>query len=326
MSGLYKDSYKFDGYDCIDISIANVLNNMKADHQLMFADSWGFKYDKHKDLPTLGKKINGNRGDRFKMLAEFHKIGYEQYINEDISDRDFNKLQASNYQFISQELGSKLIKEYMTSSRMILLEIDVFNCHWDKGYQLFHGRHACLVDNVSKDSIEVTDIWHGGSKQEISYEDFQQGFQRISTFSVDNYISQNDDFRFVYDYIFRKNADSLTVDIEAFAKDILEIDIMREFDGCTANTFFYSTLDSRLKRIVEGRLQFSHFIKFTNDKKYEVLVELFRKLADDWFQVRASFVKAFINKGNTQKKLEKISERVIGICEIESRILEGFKL
>ena len=116
---------KYEGYDCVDLSIAYVCESLKQEYRGMFLGSWGLGFSSQGEL--IGEKIILERTERFGLLKKIHGISSKQYVNENIPLDIYQKLNpVCEYRGRWEDIKGHIKKN-------CLMDIDTFGCRWDKG-------------------------------------------------------------------------------------------------------------------------------------------------------------------------------------------------
>jgi len=122
-------------FSCHQGLFATYASYQKREYDMIFSESWGFKYQKE-DYP-FGMSLDPNYQNRRVLLLEkFHGI------------RVFNEQYTDNENLIN------LIQSTLPRSP-IILHCDVFDCPWNISYQRNHIDHYVLVTGLSDNTKQV---------------------------------------------------------------------------------------------------------------------------------------------------------------------------
>lgn len=300
---------KYNGMDCLDLNIIKAIDGKVAEKERFFSGSYGFCFNHELLDKKLGRKITNARHNRYGFLENILGVENNQFVNMNISEKSFSKLETEKFTFVEPNEMLTII-DSKSENEVIIVEIGAYYCHWDKGYRKNPGKHACTIDGFSGNDLLINDNWYQKSNIKLPVEEFLEGVHRISI--LGEVKPRNICNKDLIVNTIEKNID-IKNRLFSFAKQIRDIDLMVEYEGCNCETIYESTLDSRLKHIIEGRLQYKSFIESLG------LHELSRKLdiiVEKWFDIKMKFAYSFIsalNKRDVGNRLKNIEELV---CEV----------
>ncbi len=162
--------------DCMFDSIASVAFWFNRRCELMFSESWKFSYTPIDTSPQ--NNIGIQLSTIFDFKSELNCLGRYHGIK-----LNSNKLFASE--------AINIIEKEIICQRPVLLVMDSYFCPWDPQYKKLHTNHACLlvgIDN-SKRVLYCSDAYYLKKDIPLSYDNYEESFIRIHTFSLINIVN-----------------------------------------------------------------------------------------------------------------------------------------
>lgn len=316
------------GFDCLDYNIDYILRKCNCeDYSLMFIGSFQLFFNNIDEYKTIGKKIFPNRTNRFKDLYDIYEINSFQYINHNISDRLFWKIQPYHWKKQSFEQNIKYITESLHNNIPVSLEIDPYYLYWDRGYNKYHGVHGCVIESFDGKRFKIVDKWYHKEGM-LDITQLREGFVRIIIFSFENErIGSRYNNELLGKMLSRIKNTKMLDSIYLMGNAMQRLDISKEFENCTPLTYYESTLDSRLLHICEQRLQVSYLFDYLDeigvDFDMKNCAVMLRKSEVLWRTIKNELVKMFITK--TYDRVSYLSMYFSQIYEIESKVVQAIK-
>lgn len=118
-----------DWRNCREDTIVSVASWLQRDHELMYAESWGFSFDiqQWSSKGKLSSCLSPEFGNMLPLLAQYH--GIDIRIVENLCFQDTVDL-------VARELAE---------SRPVIIELDTYFCPWDSGFHNYHYPHTNLI-------------------------------------------------------------------------------------------------------------------------------------------------------------------------------------
>ncbi|WP_019912673.1 hypothetical protein [Paenibacillus sp. HW567] len=118
-----------DWRNCTEDTIVSVASWLQRDHELMYAESWGFSFDirQWSNTGKLSSSLSADFGNMFPLLAQYHGINVQ--IVENLCFQDTVDVVAGE----------------LAESRPVIVELDTYECPWDSGFHNYHYPHTNLI-------------------------------------------------------------------------------------------------------------------------------------------------------------------------------------
>ena len=142
-------------FSCYQIILATYASYQKRSYDMMFAESWGFKYEKNEH--PFGISLHPGYQNRGNFLLE-----------------KFHGIRIKDTQYIVKE---KLLEfQSILPHSPIIVYYDVFNCPWNISYRRNHIEHFILITGIDGKSehLYVLDPYSTKNENIISIDDFAQ--------------------------------------------------------------------------------------------------------------------------------------------------------
>lgn len=299
-----KTMKKYEGYDCVDLSIAYVCESLKQEYRGMFLGSWGLGFSSQGEL--IGEKIILERTERFGLLKKIHGISSKQYVNENIPLDIYQKLNpVCEYRGRWEDIKGHIKKN-------CLMDIDTFGCRWDKGYKKYHGTHSCIVEHIEGGLYTIWDSWYE-VRYIISEKELEQIIQRVIILESD--ITEESELITELRNMLETKKEMIG-DMIKLKDSLKKVNLENEFKGCTKTTYFHAPLDSKMLHLQEQRMQSYHFYKYLSEKYqnkyfYHIAIK-FMNISKMWTGLKGEIVMAYLKKETTcGDKLSKMLGNII---------------
>ena len=117
-------------FSCHQILLATYASYQKRDYEMIFAESWGFKYEK--DDHNFGTSLHPGYQNRRKLLFE-----------------KFHGIKIKEVQYTNRKNLIDLIKSILPYSPIILYH-NAYNCPWNISYRRNRIDHYILINGIDE--------------------------------------------------------------------------------------------------------------------------------------------------------------------------------
>lgn len=308
---------------CSHFLVISVMNHWKLDHELMYAQAWGFEF------APPGTKGHGiwNRGDLGPRLY---------YRNEDrifLNLYLFHGVQVYQSGCESIDQLYKLLEEQLEQDLPVIVFIDTYYLPWmESFYQKIHSIHSVLVTGMALD-------------KGLYCNDTPPFFQPPVKNQLLGYDQVKEAFREQV-YIFRKGkapkrTEEAIAVFQKKAEDLLEknrgkntFEKMREFADCLQEHPISSSdmeefgggsgiLLRAFRNIIRDRINFSNALLYAARQcrlpLYQELYDQFQESIRIWTEIKSVCYKAYL-KNQMQDRQVELASFVRQAAEIEEKI------
>ena len=295
----------YPGVGCIGLLLLSYAKYLHKEVDLIFSNSWSFKFDANSDLFSESFGVEEKRmNDSAKRILGF--------------DSEYFKI--DNFKVFFERLQEELRK-----NKPVILYIDSFYCPWHSRFEIDHGDHYILACSISDENIICIDPGFNDKGFEIlplTY--LEKGCQNYYL------ITENTDCEgtaSVVDYfsLYRMSVldlkdSNIPNRIERFAKYLNEVfDDKFESEAMHYNPWA-SGVFQKLLNIAGSRRQFLIFLTYIKEKiqikNADYILKSLNQLSSKWDTVRWLLVKG-IKEGNfNQKYRQKIYQLFKDYCRI----------
>ena len=296
-------------YDCFDVLIKSICDWKNIDYRMMFTESWGFDYNQDNTNATLTDRLRVGRGDQVSYLQDYHGLF--------ISQKPYH---AS----VIQEINT-----FIDEGQPVMLFVDSYWCKWDfVRYQKSHANHFICVTGYDDSTNEYLckDYQMALKGQILAAEDFENYCQEFHFIHFSE-AKQNIDAKEILSKFANRLLDPngnirIGNDIRAFAKDLEQLDFVREFENDIDAG--QSALFRRLSQIGQSRAKFIQTMECMESKcngyNFQENIEEIRTLGSQWEVALAMLMKSYYMKDRT-KILNRICDKYREIAEWEDTII-----
>lgn len=147
-------------HTCFDDVVALVAKKENRDYRLMLSRAWRFQIDPSEAL--IGNSLKCSFINNFELLKEVH--GIEVKYNIDL----FSLKDLRDYNYIG-------------------VNINTFNCPWDKNYHIYHNYdHSIIINRIDFKNkiVYIIDPFYGKYNQPMSFELFEKSFCSAFSFKI----------------------------------------------------------------------------------------------------------------------------------------------
>jgi hypothetical protein len=267
--------------DCAEVLVVTVVAWWGRNHELMFAESWGFHYQPPVagEPKILGNRINSRGGNLLELLEQYHGVHLVPHDTKTAAVLD-------------------VVRRELAAGRPVIISIDSFWCPWDIGYLKHHNMHGCLVVGLEDDetSLYCIDGYYIKDVGRLPMSSFKQGCGPCATIAVSGEEKSDADWgEIVQNAVRRLSETDAFQEILAFAAEIeSSLDLSAEGEGFE-NNFWDCPLIHQLLNIGRGRIQFANALRLLA-RRNQVnallpLAERLEKVGWQWTTVRSMLIK-----------------------------------
>lgn len=303
--------------NCLEDDLVSVVLQWEHRFEVMFAESWGFKFEVPNNYTGLiGNLISENRGDRLKLLEDFHGIN-TQWIDDLSNNEKFEEIRSETQK-----------------GRPVLIALDAYWCHWMSSYKYVHSKyHFVLALGVRDNEIICNDSTHNKEEIVLPINEYLEGagpivkikeigpdkkdidWKELLKKSLSRLCDENkkqnsfQQMRDLADYIEQK------LDVK---KEIKNIDMVQ-----------YEPIVNKIYDISMYRKQFavllSYISKIIKEPELEDVSEEMVRVGEIWNIVNTLLVKAWY-MSNIEKSRKKIADKIRVISELEESLYNKISL
>ncbi|MEC0168785.1 BtrH N-terminal domain-containing protein [Paenibacillus graminis] len=251
-----------DWRNCTEDTIVSVASWLQRNHELMYAESWGFAFDIRQWSSTgkLSTSLSPDSGNMFPLLAQYH--GIDIRIVENLSFQD----------------TAGVIARELAESRPVIVELDTYECPWDSGYHSYHYPHTNLIVGYDEANrmYSLIDCFYQKQSIKLSSEScfsYDSNRNRVAVFQCSTLPEPVADWRTIIRHAARRirgpeQTDHSFHQMRSLAA-ILEQspDLNEEFKQ--HKHIWMAPLLSVLNAISNGRRQFAAVLQYLNTRQQE---------------------------------------------------------
>ncbi len=295
---------------CIDDIIYSISSWINKDFELMYWDSWEFKYDKESNKENLMNIFNAiTINNIYKSLFRYHKTDIKMHVNDDV-----NQL----YDLIENQihLGTPTI-----------IGLDGYYNEWDTFFfHKEHNAHACVVTGIDrvKRSLMISDCYFDKKDKLISFDLVNQAthfFGRVIFIEEPKYTKQ-EAIIMVKDLFLAINCDQFE-SMRRFANDIQNSADYGEAQ--TSEVAQLSSIYDGLNQVILGRLRFAYMLNYIKTKygiaELDKIGDKFYRSALNW-EITLNILAKSLLMDNFFKKVDKVADKIYLAAAFEENLLE----
>lgn len=321
-----------DWRNCREDTIASVASWLQRNHELMYAESWGFSFDMRQWSRTgkLSSGLSPESGNMLPLLAQHHGIGIR--IAENLRFQD----------------AADVVARELAESRPVIIELDTYNCPWDSGFHNYHYPHTNLIAGYDEGNRMYSLIDCFYQKQDIrlsSEHCFSSDSNRVAVFRCSTLPEPIADWR----TIIQQAAKRMTVQDQrghSFHQMRSLAAILEQSPGLDEEFKHYehiwmAPLLSVLSTISNGRRQFAAVLQYLNTRQqeqdfHETVNEL-HYAASQWSILLSMMTKSYYSPRDKSlmhraahklrmiaDKEEQIAGQLLSMCEEKTKGFQTF--
>ncbi|MDF2801844.1 MAG: hypothetical protein K0S61_1747 [Anaerocolumna sp.] len=301
-------------FTCYYNDMATVALWLKRDYELMFSESWSFKYYEN---PTDTGKINPNNGYSFDIIRDYHGI-------------KITKKTPCTFDELIETIETEILKGYP-----VIFSTNAYFCTWNPSYQKQYFPHFCLAIGVDFEAKEILcmDPYFTPEIISLPFQNLKDSYDHYFTFEKQDVKSIGSEWRDILhtttNKVFGSNKDENTFyNIREFSKlfdsSFEIIEETSKFD----NLLDFSPGLLVLTHVEWARFNVSSYFNYiANQCSVPELLEFSNqmvKASKNWSVLKSILCRACITKNNDLSKVavKKIHEIADYEEEVANKLLE----
>lgn len=308
---------RIDGYSCVDRVIHGIAVWLGKDYEMMFAESWGFKYSRDKNNGLVSSGLSDNTGMKYTLLKEYHGIEISEHMGK-----------CTEYEL-------ELIKKEISNNKPVIIEVDNYWCPWNfqsyKRYNLLHWLIVIGFDYETQELICIdAELAKGGKR--LDKEHFlkaSNGYLLLNYGNPKKEICIESILKNAIDRLVNEEKGiNIFKQLEELSEDVkLSLDIDKEVLNHESNPIA-ANLFQKLYQISCGRKHFALTLKYIDEKKNipEILpiISMLNLASDNWSSIFGMLAKAYYVK-DRKKIINKIASKISEVANLEKQIVISIK-
>jgi len=282
---------KLESVNCFEGLIISYASWLNVNYELMFADSWGFKFNDNslaKNI-TLGERINTYKSINWDYLNIYHGIKSEYHDNETSEDI------------------IEIIKKQLSEGYPTIIFMDNYWYPWSSTYKKSSNGmfHAIMVTGLDeqRDSLYCTDYMFSKYNEIMQISDFKNcGSTSCLALSYNTPAREIIDWRLILrNFIIAiKRGTGTFENMRRFSDEVItSLDIIKEMNGYSDN-IWVSPLISSLIEIKNSRVNVSKMFKYIEEKEsVKGFLEINKKMKQIeilWGSILGMVIKSYYSK------------------------------
>lgn len=285
------------GLSCYDNSVLSIVNWEKGEYYKAFMYSWRFRFT--------------NDDCVMESFESILQRLYQVYVKR-IEEKDPKRVR-------------EIIAEELANNRVVLVKGDEFYCPWTYNYKKNHDHsHVYLIVGQKENGFRCVDTLPLAYNEDISIEEFENGFVELSVYRLGDDSDQDDDHGMEYlkkcikEYQILENLCLSEMDILNEHIKNTSMDELFEEDENVWDTTMYKFFE----RVYGGRVQFLEFLEriSNGDAIISHYTSVMERIVDEWGLIITLITKAFLHKKDMEKVHKTIIPHLCNAIDLEKNL------
>lgn len=301
------------GKFCLDDCIATYTNWINRGCELMYADSWDFKFNPY--LENVNEPLENRSSDpnekKWKNLKFYHGV---KLI--------WHRSRANNNMLED-------FRNELNENRPVIIAMDCFYCPWDWGFQKYHNEgHIFLIIGLRDNhSFNCVDPFFMKKDLVLPMDCFKSGFIRYATINITNSekkVDLKDLINTSIFNLFNNQQGNIFLKIRNFADYInYSFDVQKELGDC--KEFSNTTVWYEFELNFYGRIEYLIMLRYISrrlESSGTYLIEISNHLSsviERWQVAKGMLGKVFMLK-ESQEMRSRLATKIMEIAEEEEAI------
>ncbi|HEX3046532.1 MAG TPA: hypothetical protein VHY08_17375 [Bacillota bacterium] len=307
---------------CFEDSLVAITRYFRADHELIFARSWGFGF-RRAGYGLLGKQVNSqsSRDDCLECLQRYYGI-------QSIFRREKNAAKLLRF-----------IQKGLSSNRPNITFADAFWIPWEPNYQKAFGIHSLSITGIDfkRRVLSCTDPYREIRAGILPWDHYVSGkiYQCLLFEVTPQYVTDYNWREILTTALERVRGSQNQPDAFSAIREFAEVvndslDLKEEVPKGTP--FFEAPLCQNIQQILNGRKQFSNLLYLLSQKHdlYSLFIvsNQFKQLSSKWGAVFSLIVKGALKppsqelNGQIAAKLKELADEEEKVAGALQRLVE----